>query len=89
MPTVAIVTDSASDLPPEVAARDGIAVVPLVVSFGAESFRTNVNLTTDEFWARMTAPDSPVPDDRGGRAGRLQDGLRARPSPAAPTPSCA
>ena len=61
MSTVAIVTDSASDLPPDVAARDGIAVVPLVVSFGAESYRTNVNLTTDEFWARMTAPDSPFP----------------------------
>jgi DegV family protein with EDD domain len=58
---VAIVTDSASDLPPEVAARDGITVVPLVVSFGSESFRPNVNLTTDEFWARMTAPDAPFP----------------------------
>ncbi len=61
MPSVAIVTDSASDLPPDVAARDGIAVVPLSVSFGPESFRTNVDLTTDEFWARMTAPDAPFP----------------------------
>jgi DegV family protein with EDD domain len=59
--SVAIVTDSASDLPPAVAARDGIAVVPLAVSFGPESFRTNVDLSTDEFWARMTAPDSPFP----------------------------
>jgi len=58
---VAIVTDSASDLPPDVAARQGIAVVPLVVSFGADSFRPNVTLTTDEFWARMTAPDAPFP----------------------------
>jgi DegV family protein with EDD domain len=61
VPSVAIVTDSASDLPPDVAARDGIAVVPLTVSFGSESFRTNVNLTTDEFWVRMTSPDSPFP----------------------------
>ena len=61
MPSVAIVTDSASDLPPEVSARDGIAVVPLTVSFGSESFRSNVNLTTDEFWVRMTSPDSPFP----------------------------
>ena len=61
MPSVAIVTDSASDLPPDVAARDAIAVVPLVVSFGAESFRSGVNLSTDEFWVRMTSPDSPFP----------------------------
>ncbi len=61
MSRVAIVTDSASDLPPEVAAKGGITVVPLIVSFGPESFRPNVNLTTDEFWARMTAPDAPFP----------------------------
>ena len=61
MSRVAIVTDSASDLPPEVAARSGITVVPLVVSFGTESFRPSVTLTTDEFWQRMTAPDAPFP----------------------------
>ena len=61
MSSVAIVTDSASDLPPEAAAAQGITVVPLVVSFGAESFRPNVDLTTDEFWERMTAPDAPFP----------------------------
>jgi DegV family protein with EDD domain len=58
---VAFVTDSASDLPPDVAAAQGITVVPLVVSFGPESFRPNVDLTTDEFWERMTAPDAPFP----------------------------
>jgi DegV family protein with EDD domain len=58
---VAIVTDSVSDMPPEVAARQGITVVPLFVSFGAETFRPNVDLTTDEFWARMLAPDAPFP----------------------------
>jgi DegV family protein with EDD domain len=58
---VAIVTDSASDMPPEVAARQGITVVPLFVSFGAETFRPDVDLTTDEFWVRMTAPDAPFP----------------------------
>jgi DegV family protein with EDD domain len=58
---VAIVTDSASDLPPDVAKAAGITVVPLVVSFGPESFRAGVNLTTEEFWQRMTAPDAPFP----------------------------
>jgi DegV family protein with EDD domain len=58
---VAIVTDSASDMPPDVAARQDITVVPLFVSFGAETFRPNVTLTTDEFWVRMLAPDAPFP----------------------------
>jgi len=58
---VAIVTDSASDLPPEVAHRSDITVVPLVVSFGPDSFRPGVNLTTEEFWQRMTAPEAPFP----------------------------
>jgi DegV family protein with EDD domain len=58
---VAIVTDSASDLPPATAAAAGITLVPLVVSFGSESFKPGVNLTTEQFWARMTAPDAPFP----------------------------
>jgi DegV family protein with EDD domain len=58
---VAIVTDSASDLPPEVAAAAGIIVVPLIVNFGPESFRTGVDLSTDAFWERMLRPDAPFP----------------------------
>ena len=61
MSHVAIVTDSVSDLPPDVAAKQGIVVVPLTVTFGEESFRVNVDLTTEQFWARMTAPDAPFP----------------------------
>jgi len=58
---VAIVTDSASDLDPARAAALGITVVPLAVSFGAETFKANVDLTAEAFWARMTAPDAPFP----------------------------
>jgi len=58
---VAIVTDSASDLPPEAAAAAGIAIVPLAVTFGTESFKAGVDLSTAEFWRRMTAPDAPFP----------------------------
>jgi DegV family protein with EDD domain len=61
MSHVAIVTDSVSDLPPDVASRQGIAVVPLTVNFGSKAFLANVTLTTDEFWVRMTAPDAPFP----------------------------
>jgi len=58
---VAIIIDSASDLPPEVAALSGVTVVPLIVNFGEESYEANVTLTTDQFWERMLAPDAPFP----------------------------
>ena len=59
--TVAIVTDSASDIPPEAARKLGIAIVPVIVSFGAESFKVNEELSMDEFWKRLTAPGAPFP----------------------------
>ena len=71
MPHVAIVTDSASDLPPESAARDGIIVVPLHVSFGKETFRAGVTMTTDEFWKRMLAPDAPFPTTAAASPGEF------------------
>jgi len=58
---VAIVTDTASDMAPARAAELGIALVPLVVNFGSATFKAGVDLSTDEFWARMTAPDAPFP----------------------------
>jgi DegV family protein with EDD domain len=61
MSHVAIVTDSASDLAPERAAELGISIVPLSVTFGAESFKAGVDLSREEFWARMTAPEAPFP----------------------------
>ena len=61
MGRVAIVTDSASDLTAEVAAARGIRVVPLYVRFGDREFRTGVDLSTNEFWTRMVAPDAPFP----------------------------
>ena len=77
MSNVAIVTDSASDLPPEAAAAQDITVVPLVVSFGAESFRPNVDLTTDAFWERMTAPDAPFPTTAAASPGDFKTAFEA------------
>ena len=61
MSHVAIVTDSASDMDPARAAERGITIVPLEVTFGSESFKAGVDLSTEEFWQRMTAPDAPFP----------------------------
>ncbi len=58
---VAFVTDSASDLDPAVAEAAGIRIVPLSVTFGTESFLAGVDLSTEEFWQRMTAPNAPFP----------------------------
>ena len=72
MSRVAIVTDSASDLDPKRAAELGVAVVPLAVSFGSEQFKAGVDLSTEAFWARMTAPDAPFPKTAASSPGDFQ-----------------
>jgi DegV family protein with EDD domain len=66
------VTDSAADLTPAAADAAGIAVVPLAVSFGKEQFRAGADLTTEEFWQRMTAPQAPFPKTAAASAGDFQ-----------------
>ena len=51
---VKIVTDSTSDLTPEMAGEFGITVVPLYVKFGTETYRDGVDLTTDDFYHRLS-----------------------------------
>jgi len=51
---VKIVTDSVSDLPPQVVKELGITVVPLHVRFGTDVYRDGVDLTTDQFFAKLT-----------------------------------
>jgi len=58
---VAIVTDSASDLPAAVAGAAGITVAPLIVSFGQQDYLAGVDMTPEQFWERMTAPGAPLP----------------------------
>ncbi|HET9680853.1 MAG TPA: DegV family protein [Candidatus Limnocylindrales bacterium] len=72
MSRVAIVTDSASDMDPGRARDLGIAIVPLVVNFGSESFKAGIDITTDQFWARMTGPDSPFPTTAASSPGDFQ-----------------
>ena len=53
--TVRIVTDSASDLPQEMAEALDIVVVPLHVRFGADELVDRHQLSVAEFWARCAA----------------------------------
>jgi DegV family protein with EDD domain len=71
--SVAFVTDSASDLDPARARADGIRIVPLVVTFGDQTFKAGVDLSTEEFWARMTAPNAPFPKTAAASAGEVKE----------------
>jgi len=50
---VKVVTDSCSDITPQLAQELGITVVPLYVNFGNETYRDNVDLTTEEFYHKL------------------------------------
>jgi DegV family protein with EDD domain len=81
---VAIVADSACDLPSDIAASAGIHLVPLTVTFGSVAMLDGVDLSAEAFWDRLaTAPDipttaSPSPEvllDAYQAAGRGADGV--------------
>jgi len=58
---VKIVTDSLSDITPDISERLGITIVPLIVSFGHESFTDRVTITTDEFYHKLVSnPNWPI-----------------------------
>jgi DegV family protein with EDD domain len=50
---VKVVTDSSSDIPPELAKELGIHVVPLYTHFGNTSYRDEVDISADEIYSRM------------------------------------
>jgi DegV family protein with EDD domain len=74
---VAIFTDSASDLDPAEAAASGITIIPLQVSFGQETFRAGTELSAEDFWRRMTAPDAPFPTTAASSPGEFKEAYEA------------
>ena len=62
---VKIITDSASDLTPEIAAELGVTIVPIHISFGSETYRDGVDLSTEEFYQKLvqnkTLPTTAAP----------------------------
>ena len=57
--TVAVITDSVSDLSPDVAQELGITIVPFHVHIGRESYLDDASLDMNEFYHRMDNADSP------------------------------
>jgi DegV family protein with EDD domain len=68
-PRIAVVADSACDLPETLAERAGIRIVPLTVAFGTESFLDRTELSPEAFWDRVSTDPrfpttaSPAPRD--------------------------
>ena len=62
---VKIVTDSVSDIPPEIAANLDITVIPILLRFGEEVLRDGIDITTDHFYERLASrnvlPTTSVP----------------------------
>ena len=50
---VKVVTDSCSDITPQLAQQLGVTVVPLYVHFGDETYRDNVDLSTEDFYRKL------------------------------------
>lgn len=50
---IELITDSASDISPALAAKLGVRVLPLTVNFGEESFRDGVDISHADFYVRL------------------------------------
>jgi DegV family protein with EDD domain len=65
MTPVKVVTDSSSDIPPEVVRELGITVIPLYIRFGQEVYRDGVDIGADQFYDKLahsrTLPKSSTP----------------------------
>jgi DegV family protein with EDD domain len=54
---VAVVTDSTADLAPDLVEQRGIEVVPLTVVLDGRDYLDGVDITADDFYARLAASD--------------------------------
>ena len=75
MSTVRIVTDSACDLPADVAREHGIEIVPLSIRFGDEELIDREQLSVEEFWRRCAASDA-LPETAAPAPGQFEQAYR-------------
>ncbi|MCR4403365.1 MAG: DegV family protein [Firmicutes bacterium] len=65
MPGVKVITDSTSDLSPELISKYGITVIPYVVNFDSDSFQDGVDISTEKLFAlvakRQMLPKTAAP----------------------------
>ena len=63
--TVKIITDSSASIPPVLVAELGLTIIPSLIHFGDEVYRDGIDLTTEQFYERLTTdkhhPTTSVP----------------------------
>jgi DegV family protein with EDD domain len=63
--SIAIVTDSISDIPPDVADRLNITIIPAILTMEGETFHDGIDITREDFYRRLpqlsTPPSTAVP----------------------------
>jgi DegV family protein with EDD domain len=75
-PGIRIVTDSACDLPQELADSLGVRIVPLFIRFGDDEMVDRDDLSTAEFWARCST-ESDLPSTAAPPPGRFENTIRS------------
>ncbi|HKM17501.1 MAG TPA: DegV family protein, partial [Limnochordia bacterium] len=53
MKRIAIVTDSAASVPPELAREVGLEIVPMGIQIGNQFLREGIDITTEEFYRQL------------------------------------
>ncbi len=71
-----VVTDSNCDLPPELAARRNLLIVPSVLNMDGRSYRDGPDLSRAEFYRRLPSLD-PVPTTAAPAAGEFEAAFRS------------
>ncbi|HLM65276.1 MAG TPA: DegV family protein [Acidimicrobiales bacterium] len=72
---VRIVTDSAADLPPNDVEQLGVAVVPLSIRFGDKEYTDGVDLSVEEFYAKLASTDA-LPETSAPAPGAFDSAFR-------------
>jgi DegV family protein with EDD domain len=84
---VRIVTDSAADLTPSEIEELGVEVVPLSIRFGDKEYTDGVDLTVEEFYAKLaTSPD--LPETAAPSPGAFEAAFRRQASAGADAVVC-
>ena len=76
MSSAAIVTDTDSSLPPDVAARFGIRQVPILINFGKETFKANEEIDDATVFARVNR-DGRLPTTAAPSPGQFAEAYEA------------
>jgi DegV family protein with EDD domain len=69
MPQIAIVTDSAANLPPALAERYGVQVVPLNLHWNGQAYRDGVDMSAGELYRQLRANPDNLPSSSSPSVG--------------------